>query len=197
MGDAPDRITYNPGYKVTYEGADPTRGYVYIRADLHQAAIDRAEADLKAKSADMEELRARAVATIEDLLATIKRAEAMQRNIISHATMGGTTGEGMSLNDICVLITARRNELYQQAKAQADADKAAAVEAEKQQGYLPVPAPMTATQAARVPEVAAMIEAARAMLIDLDTDAEMQGGKNNDIISENLRTALAALEAKP
>ena len=62
---------------------------------------------------------------------------------------------------------------------------------------LPVPAPMTATHAARVPEVAALIEAARAMLIDLDTDAEMQGGKNNDIISENLRTALAALEAKP
>ncbi len=27
---APTQITYNPVYKVTYEGSDPTRGYVYV-----------------------------------------------------------------------------------------------------------------------------------------------------------------------
>jgi hypothetical protein len=33
MSDAPERITYNPGYRVTYEADDPSRGYVYVRAD--------------------------------------------------------------------------------------------------------------------------------------------------------------------
>jgi len=37
--NAPDLITYNPGYKVTYEGADPSRGYVYTRTDLSQASV--------------------------------------------------------------------------------------------------------------------------------------------------------------
>jgi len=31
---APETITYNPGYKVTYEDNDPSRGYIYRRADL-------------------------------------------------------------------------------------------------------------------------------------------------------------------
>ena len=36
--EAPERITYNPGYRVTYHGSDPSRGYVYVRDDLHTAA---------------------------------------------------------------------------------------------------------------------------------------------------------------
>lgn len=39
-----------------------------------------------------------------------------RRNIISHATMGNTTGEGMSVNDICVEISRQRNKLYQAGK---------------------------------------------------------------------------------
>ena len=90
MGDAPERIwawSFNTwseswgGYArqdnlAPMDEKERSTGAEYIRADLHQAAIDRADADLKAKSADMEELRARSVATIEDMLATIKRAEA-------------------------------------------------------------------------------------------------------------------------
>jgi len=37
--------------------------------------------------------------------------------IVSHATMGGTDGTGMSVNDISVKITALRNELYAHTKA--------------------------------------------------------------------------------
>lgn len=37
---------------------------------------------------------------------------AERRNIVSHATMGATDGEGMSVNAICVEITRLRNELY-------------------------------------------------------------------------------------
>jgi hypothetical protein len=35
---APKHITYNPGYKVTYEGSDPSRGYVYVRENTRPAA---------------------------------------------------------------------------------------------------------------------------------------------------------------
>lgn len=34
---APTHITYNPVYQVTYEGSDPTRGYVYVKADTRPA----------------------------------------------------------------------------------------------------------------------------------------------------------------
>lgn len=46
-------------------------------------------------------------------------AESALRMIVSHATMGHTDGEGQSVNDICVQITALRNELYENAKAAA------------------------------------------------------------------------------
>ncbi|MCO7736394.1 hypothetical protein NJB95_07185 [Brucella intermedia] len=36
-GNEPTHITYNPVYMVTYEGADPTRGYVYAREDARPA----------------------------------------------------------------------------------------------------------------------------------------------------------------
>lgn len=38
--------------------------------------------------------------------------EALLRNVITHATGGNCTGEGMGLNDICVSISAHRNEVY-------------------------------------------------------------------------------------
>ncbi|WP_136682013.1 hypothetical protein [Falsirhodobacter xinxiangensis] len=39
------------------------------------------------------------------------------RMIVSHATAGRTDGEGQSVNDICVQITALRNELWEDAQA--------------------------------------------------------------------------------
>lgn len=39
---APEQITYNAVYQVTYEGADPTRGHVYVRADRAEAALREA-----------------------------------------------------------------------------------------------------------------------------------------------------------
>jgi hypothetical protein len=72
------------------------------------------------------EANARLVASAPDLaqtcLATMTELEQVKgerRNIVSHATMGGTDGEGMSVNAISVKITALRNELYQEAKTAA------------------------------------------------------------------------------
>ena len=45
-----------------------------------------------------------------------ERLRGQLRMIVSHATMGATTGEGMSVNDISVKITALRNEMYQAGK---------------------------------------------------------------------------------
>lgn len=65
-----------------------------------------------------------------------ERLRRQLRMIVSHATMGETTGEGMSVNDISVKITALRNELYQ-------AGKDAALSAPAQEGgrtvYEPYP----------------------------------------------------------
>lgn len=46
-----------------------------------------------------------------------EKAKADLRMVVSHATMGSTDGTGLSLNDICVKITALRNQIYIDAKA--------------------------------------------------------------------------------
>jgi hypothetical protein len=56
--------------------------------------------------------------------AEIERLTQERRMIVSHATMGGTDGVGLSLNDISVRITALRNELYNDGKARAEAAEA-------------------------------------------------------------------------
>jgi len=48
-----------------------------------------------------------------------KDAEAALRMIVSHATMGRTTGAGQSVNDICVQITDVRNRIVRETKAAA------------------------------------------------------------------------------
>lgn len=50
-----------------------------------------------------------AAAALGDLIAE-------RRNIVSHATMGHTTGEDMSMNDVCVEISRSRAYLYQMGK---------------------------------------------------------------------------------
>lgn len=61
-------------------------------------------------------------ATLRAQAARIEQLEAEKRNIVSHATGGGSKGEGMSLNDICVRITAFRNRLWSDAQSTARAD---------------------------------------------------------------------------
>jgi hypothetical protein len=61
---------------------------------------------------------------IEADRAEIERLTQERRMIVSHATMGGTDGVGLSLNDISVRITALRNELYNDGKARAEAAEA-------------------------------------------------------------------------
>ncbi|MDT0507551.1 hypothetical protein [Novosphingobium sp. MMS21-SN21R] len=56
-----------------------------------------------------------------------EHARAERRNIISHATMGSTTGEGLSVNDVCVEISRQRNKLYQAGKASAEAELVGAI----------------------------------------------------------------------
>ena len=48
----------------------------------------------------------------------VERLKSERRMISSHAAMGRITGDGMSVNDICVEITKARNELYQDGKGQ-------------------------------------------------------------------------------
>ena len=55
-------------------------------------------------------------AALVEALERIERLEAERRCIVSHATMGHTTGDGMSLNDISVEISRQRNKLYQAGK---------------------------------------------------------------------------------
>lgn len=71
-------------------------------AQADHAARILAAIDLTAQSAELDRLRTE------------------RRNIVSHATMGGTDGEGMSLNDVCVEITANRNDIYTSAKNMVD-----------------------------------------------------------------------------
>ena len=57
-------------------------------------------------------------AQIAALQAQLDHCLAERRSIVSHATMGQTDGDGMSLNAVSVAITALRHELYRDAQAQ-------------------------------------------------------------------------------
>jgi hypothetical protein len=54
-------------------------------------------------------------------LATEAAFRAERRNLVSHATGGNHTGEDMSLNDVCVAISAFRNTIYAAGKESAEA----------------------------------------------------------------------------
>lgn len=60
---------------------------------------------------------------VADQLEARKNAEeerdnlkALLRNVVSHASGGYTTGEGMSLNTICVIISQHHNQVYEAGK---------------------------------------------------------------------------------
>jgi len=55
------------------------------------------------------------------LTARVKELEAERTMIVSHATMGGTNGIGLSVNEISVCVTALRNKLYNEGKKQTEA----------------------------------------------------------------------------
>ncbi len=66
---------------------------------------------------DMDEVR-KVIAACDShaaLLSEIAALREERRNIVSHATMGTTDGEGMSLNDVSVAITCVRNVLHTRA----------------------------------------------------------------------------------
>lgn len=58
-------------------------------------------------------------AALEAALSAAEPVPTKLRMIVSHATMGQTDGEGLSTNDICVKITALRNELFKRAQSTA------------------------------------------------------------------------------
>ena len=95
----------------------PEDGPIY--ADIAERVIaDLAESRAYALALE-QELRDRARLTAERD-AEIARLTAERRMIISHATMGGTDGDGLSVNAVSVQITALRNELYQDGKSRAE-----------------------------------------------------------------------------
>jgi hypothetical protein len=83
---------------------------INTKADFIDATINQAAAD----SEQIAALRKR-----------MEAADADRRMIVSHATMGATTGEGLSVNDISVMITRLRNEMYEAGAAHARATGAA------------------------------------------------------------------------
>ncbi len=88
--------------------------------------------------------------------AEIARLMAERRMIVSHATMGQTDGEGLSVNAISVKISALRNELYQDGAARAEKAEAALAENEAAaEGALMI---LLQTQAERDAEIARMRE---------------------------------------
>jgi hypothetical protein len=58
-----------------------------------------------------------AAAELASLRAELEQVKGDMRMVVSHATMGRTAGDGMSVNDISVKITALRNELFKDAMA--------------------------------------------------------------------------------
>lgn len=79
------------------------------------AAIELELIDTQTANRCMTEDHAAAKAQISALQARIQGMENERRMIVSHATMGQTDGEGLSVNDVSVRITQLRNELYRAA----------------------------------------------------------------------------------
>lgn len=69
------------------------------------------------------------IAAKDKEIKSLKQREIM---IVSHATMGGTDGQGLSINDISVRVTALRNELYNNGIERAEAAEAKHTQYEKQ-----------------------------------------------------------------
>jgi hypothetical protein len=120
MSDAPERLWVG---KRGYWGFPNEGATEYVRADLHQAALDRAEADAAA------------------------RVDAMREACMT-AIPNGWMGEPHQSNmDYGPNVSAKAK---------------AAIRA------IPAPAPMTVQAAAKVPEVAELIKAARAYAFEND-----------------------------
>lgn len=60
----------------------------------------------------------RAAQEINRLRAEVERLRSERRMIVSHATMGGSDGVGMSVNDISCRVTALRNDLYNKGESE-------------------------------------------------------------------------------
>lgn len=104
------------------EDAEAAQALVVERAAaICQENADKARkqgrGDFIAHETDAENIRALADPSGVAALAAL-RAE--RRMIVSHATMGGTDGEGLSVNEISVRITELRNSLYKKATAERD-----------------------------------------------------------------------------
>lgn len=72
----------------------------------------------------------------EAILAENAVLRAERRNIVSHATMGDTDGEGLSVNEISIRITALRNEMHSRA-TEAERKLAEAVGLLRRIGFTP------------------------------------------------------------
>lgn len=83
--------------------------------ELYKLLHQRLEFDPKFQG-DADALCQRLCVEVEKQQGTFPNLDSNDRTrmIVSHATMGQTDGVGQSVNDICVRITALRNEMYQQ-----------------------------------------------------------------------------------
>lgn len=90
--------------------------FVNWMAELVEARGKTENAALQSRVAELEAANRGLVRLNEATEARAEAAEAARRMIVSHATGGETTGEGMSVNDISVRITAFRNVLWEEAK---------------------------------------------------------------------------------
>ena len=124
--------------------------------------------------------------------AEIARLMAERRMIVSHATMGQTDGEGLSVNAISVKITALRNELYQDGAARAEKAEAALAESEAAvEGALMILVQTQAERDAALAQVAALREVVKfheRLTVDPSTlshrDAQMRAEGRKDGLRE-------------
>ncbi len=86
---------------------------------VEKAADEVARQDITFANCDRGWQKRTIRAALEAALSAAEPVPTKLRMIVSHATMGQTDGEGLSTNDICVKITALRNELFKRAQSTA------------------------------------------------------------------------------
>lgn len=117
------------GYQYRLRSGDWCRSlsaYPYATMENSRALVDQSQAKaIIAAERSMRKTAEQRLAQSQDdlkqaradnaaLTARVKELESERVMIVSHATMGGTDGFGLNVNDISVRVTALRNELYKE-----------------------------------------------------------------------------------
>lgn len=98
-------------------------GYPHMSRSTHGDYV-------KARRAAQEVNRLRS--EVSWLRAEVEQLGSERRMLVSHATMGGTDGTGLSVNEISCRVTALRNALYERGKDECEALRAEVAQLRKE-----------------------------------------------------------------